>query len=378
MEMILTFAMIALVGGHVSAAELTGTISTGVSTGMSGTVIADPVFSPVSGSYAGSQSVSITASGANAVCYTSNGNTPTCATATTCGVGSNTYSSSFTLGATTTIKAISCQNGANSAVVSGVYTITPVSSGGGGGGGGGGGYSAPTSSSTTKTTSTATKTTTKATDETTTTKPTTNPTNTEANSTSTTTTSGNISTSAGVAVSDVKTSDWFAPYVKQALEMNIASGYADKSFRPANPVVRAEIAKMVVNSFGLKNTSTSSVKFSDVKTSDWFAPYVTTLKTNAVINGYTDGTFKPGAQTTRSEALAIVLRSAGVNLATVNTNNLPFSDVKKSDWYATTVAWAYQNGIVNGRTANTFAPGDVVTRAEIVKIILKVKEVTKK
>jgi hypothetical protein len=86
-----------------------------------------PVFSPVAGTYASTQTVTITVSspvGAT-ICYRTDGANPTAATAGTCDAGSTTYSSALTVSATQTIRAISSKAGyTNSSVVTAAYTIT--------------------------------------------------------------------------------------------------------------------------------------------------------------------------------------------------------------------------------------------------------------
>ena len=62
------------------ASEQTGTISTGVSTGIEGTVVAPPVANPAAGTYTSAQSVTLTASGSTSVHYSTDGSTPTCST----------------------------------------------------------------------------------------------------------------------------------------------------------------------------------------------------------------------------------------------------------------------------------------------------------
>lgn len=47
---------------------------------------------------------------------------------------------------------------------------------------------------------------------------------------------------------------------------------------------------------------------------------------------------------------------------------LPFSDVKESAWYYNDVRTAYRSGLINGKTATTFAPDSNLTYAEAVKL----------
>ena len=127
------------------ADTVTGHLSTAISgangNNMTGIVIASPVASPSAGTYDSAQSVTLTASGATSIYYTTDGVTiPTCSTG-------NLYSSPISVGSSLEIQAISCYpNNASSTVASYLYAINQAAAGGGtnysaasnyGGGGGG-------------------------------------------------------------------------------------------------------------------------------------------------------------------------------------------------------------------------------------------------
>lgn len=129
------------------ASEVTGGLSTGLGTSISGTVVVAPTASPVSGSYTAAQSVTLSASGALSIRYTTDGTEPSCSIGTT-------YGSAIAVPASVTIKAIACFAGNYPSSVSTFgYTITIplVTPPGGGGGGGGGGGSTPDTTAPTNT-----------------------------------------------------------------------------------------------------------------------------------------------------------------------------------------------------------------------------------
>src|SRR3989344_9658202 len=127
------------------ASEVTGTLTTGVQTGVEGTVIVAPTASPAAGTYTSAQSVTLTASGSSSVRYTADGSTPSCSVGTV-------YSSAISVGSSLTLKAIACYPSNNSSpVTSSAYTIN-ISTSGGGSGGGGGAISLVVSTSTSTTT----------------------------------------------------------------------------------------------------------------------------------------------------------------------------------------------------------------------------------
>lgn len=104
---------------------LTAGIASGVG-GMEGVVKAAPTASPAAGTYHATQSVTLSASGSSAICYTANGDTPACASATTCTTGIK-YSSAISVTSTATIKSIACYADASAGPFNSsgdIYTLT--------------------------------------------------------------------------------------------------------------------------------------------------------------------------------------------------------------------------------------------------------------
>jgi len=61
--------------------------------------------------------------------------------------------------------------------------------------------------------------------------------------------------------------------------------------------------------------------FSDIKTTDWFYNYVSSLTARGVINGYTDGTFRPNSNVSVGEALKLILLAAGYDAQSPTDSN---------------------------------------------------------
>ncbi len=124
----------------------------------------------------------------------------------------------------------------------------------------------------------------------------------------------------------------------------------------------------VVNGGSQNNDSPGS--FRDLSTSHWAYDYITALVNLKIINGMGDGTFQPEGSVTRAQFIKMIGTDA-IN----NGNNVPnyttqrFSDVKSSHWSYTYVNWAQQKGIIKGKTANSFAPEDKITRQEMAQIL---------
>ena len=135
--------------------------------------------------------------------------------------------------------------------------------------------------------------------------------------------------------SDVSADKWYNNAVSTLSRMGVIGGYADGTFRPDAPISRAEFAKIAV-SFTQNNGSTTYNYFTDVKTTDWFAPYVTAAKDTGLIEGYSDGSFKPESKITRAEACAIVNRTLGRKPSKAHmkiSGRIDWPDVQTTDWF---------------------------------------------
>lgn len=135
--------------------------------------------------------------------------------------------------------------------------------------------------------------------------------------------------------SDVSADKWYNNAVSTLSRMGVIGGYADGTFRPDAPISRAEFAKIAV-SFTQNNGSAVYNYFTDVKPTDWFAPYVTAAKDAGLIEGYSDGSFKPESKITRAEACAIVNRTLGRKPSKAHmkiSGRIDWPDVQTTDWF---------------------------------------------
>lgn len=114
--------------------------------------------------------------------------------------------------------------------------------------------------------------------------------------------------------------------------------------------------------------NTATVAFDDVKEGSWYYEYVTSLAKRNYISGMGNGKFAPEANISRAQFATILANISGE--AFTDPSN-PFDDVSEDEWYAKAVAWAYSKGIVNGKSAKTFAPNDNISRQDMAVMIAR-------
>ena len=98
---------------------------------------------------------------------------------------------------------------------------------------------------------------------------------------------------------------------------------------------------------------------------------VDTLVSLGVINGYTDGSFKPNDTVTRAEMakMIYVLRTGNSDASAYNDDKTTFTDIK-GHWARGYVKYCQSLGIIAGQSATKFAPDQTVTAQEAAKMLL--------
>ena len=96
------------------------------------------------------------------------------------------------------------------------------------------------------------------------------------------------------------------------------------------------------------------------------------LSALGVINGYTDGSFKPNDTISRAEAAKMIytIRNGGNDDASAFEGKSVFTDVYAGHWAEGYINFCYTNGIINGKGNSKFAPDDKVTGTELAKMLL--------
>lgn len=114
----------------------------------------------------------------------------------------------------------------------------------------------------------------------------------------------------------------------------------------------------------------SEKSFSDLQ-GHWAKTDIELLANKWIVNGMTDQQFVPEANVTRAEFAAMLVRSLGLVETKVNT----FQDVQSTDWFAGAVGSAYKAGLINGYEDSTFQPNAMITREQMVAMVIRAMKV---
>ena len=134
--------------------------------------------------------------------------------------------------------------------------------------------------------------------------------------------------------SDVPKGYWAANYIGYMQQFGIITGYSDGSFRPDAPVTRAEFAAIASR---FEKLTEGSKSFTDVPNTYWATRYINFAATRGWVTGYSDGTFKPENPITRAEVAAVTCRllerSADQSYIRSHLKELrTFADMTESHW----------------------------------------------
>jgi hypothetical protein len=151
-------------------------------------------------------------------------------------------------------------------------------------------------------------------------------------------------------------------------DLGLVKGYEDGNFLPDNNLNRVELLSVVLDALDADfSGQILEGCFKDVK-DEWFSAYVCYAKNHNIVNGYSDGNFKPANNVNRAEALKITLNAFGFDASEAGSDfELEYSDVSVSDWYAPYLFLAKEAGIVSRN--GIFEPNRTITRAEEVQLL---------
>lgn len=105
--------------------------------------------------------------------------------------------------------------------------------------------------------------------------------------------------------------------------------------------------------------------FVDVAAEDWYGDAVAAVYAQGLMMGTAEDTFAPELVATRGMVVSILHRLAGSPTVSAEV----FEDVTADDWYGQAVAWAANEGIASGTSAETFSPNAAVTREQLAALL---------
>lgn len=176
--------------------------------------------------------------------------------------------------------------------------------------------------------------------------------------------------SANQGLADVR-GHWAEKQITALAQRNIIKGFNDGSFRPEEPVTRAQFAAILESAFPQMGTVRPAQAFVDVPDTFWGHKAIAQSFAKGFMSGFPSGEFRPGEQIPRVQVLVSLV--SGMKLSGGDPEKLKdsFKDAEEIPNYALqAIASATQNRlVVNHPDPNQLAPNRPATRAEVAAMV---------
>ncbi|WP_171646066.1 S-layer homology domain-containing protein [Paenibacillus phytorum] len=172
-----------------------------------------------------------------------------------------------------------------------------------------------------------------------------------------------------VELADIK-GHWAEKTVGTFVKLRIIDGYEDGSFHPDGKITRAEFAAIIARVFDISSRPNHSVILNDLD-NHWARVVIEKLASSGVIAGYEDGTFKPDQTISREEMVVILSRVINLSNLDKDASKGNLTDLASASSYAVNqIKDAAEAGLISGKNDGIFDPHGNSTRAEALTVIL--------
>ncbi len=161
-------------------------------------------------------------------------------------------------------------------------------------------------------------------------------------------------------------------YAKEAIlkwtETGVITGYKDNTFKPENPITRAEMANVIVKMLGLNDEEKNT--YTDLPKGMWYtSPMLKTIK--AGIFSGSGEKMRPNDKLTRAEAVRVLCLAAGITEEAAKAASMPNAYPKEDipSWALPMVNLMSFMGCFKGIFKDGFKPNEPITRGEGVMIL---------
>jgi hypothetical protein len=176
--------------------------------------------------------------------------------------------------------------------------------------------------------------------------------------------------------------NWAEPFIKVLIDKNIILGYPDGTFKPDQPVTRAEFAALLNKAFELPPVR-ESLAFKDVPGNYWAAPVIQKAYRSGFLTGYPNQTFAPRQNIIRIESLVSLANGSKLQPdGSPDRVNELFADAAQVPNYGRNALLAATQKCVSVSlsypTNKNYDPNRIATRADVAASIHQILVATGK
>jgi hypothetical protein len=170
---------------------------------------------------------------------------------------------------------------------------------------------------------------------------------------------------------DVLPNHWAYQYILAMYNAGITTGYSDGTYRPTLNVSRSQMAAFIIRAiFGEDFSYSLAPHFSDVPSGHWAFKYVQKMYDEDITTGYSDGTYRPSQNVTRGQMASFIIKAMFPGGFSYTLTPY-FSDVPSGHWAFQYVQKMYDEGITTGYADGTYRPSQYVNRAQMASFIAR-------
>lgn len=148
----------------------------------------------------------------------------------------------------------------------------------------------------------------------------------------------------------------------------ITSGCVDGTYKKHRDITRGESIAFLYRYIKPEHTAPATSPFSDLSTRFTHYEAITWAAQAGVTTGYLDGTFRPKRDVSRGEFASFMYRAAGEPEYTAPAES-PYRDILPGAAHYKAISWLHDQGIVEGYGDGTFRPGTDISRGEVAVIM---------
>lgn len=174
----------------------------------------------------------------------------------------------------------------------------------------------------------------------------------------------------------------FMPALESEIEGAYGSIPTEKLFSYAETLVNTcpseeiHYFKKALSSLGLfrgeisapQNTKHPEIAFRDLDNYGWAVHQIRALAAAGVVNGVSEYAFAPGDMVTREQFVKMLVEAFNLE----GTSEITFTDADKNEWYYPYLQTAFANKIVNGVSETEFGVSQPITREQMATMVYRV------
>ncbi|ARJ38942.1 hypothetical protein SporoP8_08690 [Sporosarcina ureae] len=158
---------------------------------------------------------------------------------------------------------------------------------------------------------------------------------------------------------------WAKKEIMYLADRNIIGGFPDGTFKPNDPITRAQASSMLIKALKIPLIKNPTVQFKDVSKKSPYYQILATVNEKGIMRG-DNGFMRPGEDTSRAHMAAIIRRSFNIPV----DHQATFVDVSPTHWSFPDINGIAKKGITGG-SEGKYMPADSVTRSQFAAFLVR-------